>query len=313
MRWPPAVCPYICQVAEKHLFPGTFSKGPIAGSLSLDRMGHVAITEPISMARRVEYVNWPGLEHLPGNGDSGCWGLDAQQGQNNRDGGGDIRDIVVSLWVPGRETGTSGIYRQPSAAAGAWWRGMEVKVIGFVCSPAHCVSFPFARLISHTPSYCDESLFGSRSKGTSWEAPWMAKGDAAKLHTLFWTPPATPRGSHSPRPKETPLRAIHPTGASETEPKVATGSQKSSMDGLDSPRPPRRERSHSLTHLNVPSTGRPHTSDPHTNGPGNPRPSPSGVTFRSPLVTPRARSISVSVPATPRQGGATQKPKPPWK
>lgn len=169
------------------------------------------------------------------------------------------------------------------------------------------------RLISHTPSYCDESLFGSRSKGTSWEAPWMAKGDAAKLHTLFWTPPATPRGSHSPRPRETPLRAVHPADASETEPRVAAGSRKLSVDGLDAPRPLRRERSQSLTHLNAPSTGRPHTSDPHTNGPGNPRPSPSGVTFRSPLVTPRARSVSVSVPTTPRRGGATQKPKPPWK
>ncbi|XP_023383925.1 RBPJ-interacting and tubulin-associated protein 1 [Pteropus vampyrus] len=203
--------------------------------------------------------------------------------------------------------------RSSKTTSCAWWGGMEVKVAGFVRSPAHCVSFPFARLISHTPSYCDESLFGSRSKGTSWEAPWMAKGDAAKLHTLFWTPPATPRGSHSPRPRETPLRAIHPTGASETEPKVATGSRKLSVDGLDSPHPLRRERSHSLTHLNVPSTGRPHTSDPHTNGPGNPRPSPSGVTFRSPLITPRAHSVSVSVPATPRRGGATQKPKPPWK
>lgn len=169
------------------------------------------------------------------------------------------------------------------------------------------------RLISHTPSYCDESLFGSRPKGTSWEAPWMAKGDAAKLHALFWTPPATPRGSHSPRPRETPLRAIHPAGSCKTEPKVAADFRKLSMDGIDFPRPLRRERSHSLTRLNVPSTGHPPTGGPHTNGPRDPRPSLSGVTFRSPLVTPRAHSVSVSVPATPRQGGATQKPKPPWK
>lgn len=276
-------------------------------------MGPVAITEPISMARRVENADRPGLGHLPGNGASGCWGLDVRQGRSNKDAGSGAGGTVASLWVPGRETGTSGIYREPSAAAGAWWGEVEVKGVEFVRSPAHCVSFPFARLISHTPSYCDESLFGSRSKGTSWEAPWMAKGDAAKLHTLFWTPPATPRGSHSPRPRETPLRAVHPADASETEPRVAAGSRKLSVDGLDAPRPLRRERSHSLTHLNAPSTGRPHTSDPHTNGPGNPRPSPSGVTFRSPLVTPRARSVSVSVPTTPRGGGATQKPKPPWK
>ncbi|XP_064235856.1 RBPJ-interacting and tubulin-associated protein 1 isoform X2 [Aotus nancymaae] len=169
------------------------------------------------------------------------------------------------------------------------------------------------RLISHTPSYCDESLFGSRSEGASFKAPRMAKGDAAKLRALFWTPPATPRGSHSPRPREAPLRAIHPAGPSKTEPRVAADSQKLSMDGLRSSHPLRRGRSRSLTHLNLPSTGHPATSAPHTNRPQDPRPSTSGVTFQSPLVTSRARSVSISVPATPRQGGATQKPKPPWK
>ncbi|XP_036132788.1 RBPJ-interacting and tubulin-associated protein 1 [Molossus molossus] len=168
------------------------------------------------------------------------------------------------------------------------------------------------RLISHTPSYCDESLFGSRPEGASWEAPWRAKGGAAKFHTLFWTPPATPRG-HSPHPRETPLRAVHPDGPSKTEPRVGEVARKVSMDRLDSPRPPRRGRSYSLTLLNGPSTGHPATSGPHTSGPQDPGPSPSGVTFRSPLVTPRAHSVSASVPATPRRGGATQKPKPPWK
>nr|XP_030716326.1 RBPJ-interacting and tubulin-associated protein 1 isoform X1 [Globicephala melas] len=169
------------------------------------------------------------------------------------------------------------------------------------------------RLIGHTPSYCDESLFGSRPEGAGWEASWMAKGDAAKLHALFWTPPATPRGSHSPRPRETPVRAIHPASPSKTERRVVADSRRLSVDGLDSPRPPRRERSYSLTHLNVPSTSHPPTSTPCTNGPRDPRSSPSGVTFRSPLVTPRAHSVSVSVPVTPRRGGAIQKPKPPWK
>ncbi|NP_001267047.1 RBPJ-interacting and tubulin-associated protein 1 [Pan troglodytes] len=169
------------------------------------------------------------------------------------------------------------------------------------------------RPISHTPSYCDESLFGSQSEGASFGAPRMAKGDAAKLRALLWTPPATPRGSHSPRPREAPLRAIHPAGPSKTEPGPAADSQKLSMDGLHSSRPLKRGLSHSLTHLNVPSTGHPATSAPHTNGPQDLRPSTSGVTFRSPLVTSRARSVSISVPSTPRQGGATQKPKPPWK
>lgn len=179
-------------------------------------------------------------------------------------------------------------------------------------SPAHCFS-SLPRLISHTPSYCDESLFGSQPEGAGWEAKWMARGDAAKLHALFWTPPATPRGSHSPRPRETPVRAIHPADLSKTEHRVVASSRRLSVDGLDTPRPLRRECSHSLTHLDVPSTGHPPTSSPCTNGPRDPRPAPSGVTFRSPLVTPRARSVSVSVPTTPRQGRATQKTKPPWK
>ncbi|XP_006874084.1 PREDICTED: RBPJ-interacting and tubulin-associated protein [Chrysochloris asiatica] len=164
------------------------------------------------------------------------------------------------------------------------------------------------RLIGHTPSFCDESLFGSRPKGTSWEAPWIAKGDAAKLHALFWTPPTTPRGSHSPQPRETPLRAIHPASASKTEPRVAADCRKLPVNGLDTPDRLPRGRSQSLTHLDVPSMALPPTSAPHANGPAL-----LGVTFRRPLLTPRAHSISVSVPATPRRGGVPQKPKPPWK
>ncbi|KAM6165802.1 RBPJ-interacting and tubulin-associated protein 1 [Erethizon dorsatum] len=169
------------------------------------------------------------------------------------------------------------------------------------------------RLIGHTPSYCDESLFGCRPEGTSFEASRLAKGDASKLHSLFWTPPATPRGSDSPRPREAPLRAVHPAGPSMTRPQGAAGSPGLSLHSSDAPRPLRRECSHSLTCLNVPSAGHPVTSAPHTNGPQDLRPSPAGVTFQSPLVTPRACSISASVPATPRRGGVSQNPKPPWR
>ncbi|MBZ3871537.1 RBPJ-interacting and tubulin-associated protein 1 [Sciurus carolinensis] len=165
------------------------------------------------------------------------------------------------------------------------------------------------RLVSRSPSYCDESLFGSRPQGTSWEAAGMAKGDAAKLRALFWTPPATPRGGPSPRPRETPLRAIHPAGPTKSGSQAAADACELPAGGAGTPAPPRRGRSQSLTHLNTPSTGCP----ARTNGPPAPRPSTSGVTFRSPLVTPRARSVSASVPTTPRQSGATQKPKPPWK
>lgn len=164
------------------------------------------------------------------------------------------------------------------------------------------------RLIGHTPSYCDESLFGTSRQGSR-----TAAEDAAKLRTLFWTPPATPRGSHSPRPRETPLRAVHPAGSSRAEPGVGTGSQKMSQDGLGVPRPLGQRRSHSLTHLTAPSTGHPASSAPQTNGPWSPRPSTSGATVQSPLVTPKARSGSVSGPATPRRGACPHKPKPPWK
>ncbi|XP_007528888.1 RBPJ-interacting and tubulin-associated protein 1 [Erinaceus europaeus] len=162
------------------------------------------------------------------------------------------------------------------------------------------------RLLGHTPSYCDESLFGSRPAGSPWEAPWMAKGDTAKLHTLFWTPPTTPRGSRPLRPRETPLRAVHPEGPRMTEPAVHQGS-------TDSARPARRGRSHSLDHLRVPSTNRLPPSTPLTNGAPGTRPSTSGVTTRGLSATPRARSASISAQATPRRGGATPKPKPPWR
>ncbi|KAF5929275.1 hypothetical protein HPG69_019296 [Diceros bicornis minor] len=173
------------------------------------------------------------------------------------------------------------------------------------------------------PSYVDETLFGNpagtRPTPPDFDPPWVEKANRTRgagtglSQASGANPSSTPRGSHSPRPRETPVRAIHPAGPSETGPRVAADSRKLSRDGLDPPHPLRRERSHSLTHLKVPSTGRPPTSAPRANGPRNPRPSPSGVTFQSPLVTPRAQSVSVSVPATPRQGGATQKPKPPWK
>lgn len=169
------------------------------------------------------------------------------------------------------------------------------------------------RLISHTPSYCDESLFGFQSQGTSGAVSRTAVGDAAKLHALFWTPPATPRGGHSPQPKETPLRAVHPAGPSRTEPRLATGSRNLAQDGLSAPCPLGQRCSHSLTHLSVPRRGHPATNAPHINKPADPRPSTAGVTVRNPLVTPRARSGSVSGPADPQRGTGLPKPKPPWR
>ncbi|XP_063171644.1 RBPJ-interacting and tubulin-associated protein 1 [Candoia aspera] len=49
------------------------------------------------------------------------------------------------------------------------------------------------RLKSHTPSYCDETLFGSKPGGQEWTASWAAREDVAKLRPLLWTPPSAPR------------------------------------------------------------------------------------------------------------------------
>ncbi|KAM3826222.1 RBPJ-interacting and tubulin-associated protein 1 isoform 1-T2 [Vipera latastei] len=49
------------------------------------------------------------------------------------------------------------------------------------------------RLKSHTPSYCDETLFGSKSGGQEWTASWATREDVAKLRPLLWTPPSAPR------------------------------------------------------------------------------------------------------------------------
>ncbi|XP_031447934.1 RBPJ-interacting and tubulin-associated protein 1 [Phasianus colchicus] len=47
------------------------------------------------------------------------------------------------------------------------------------------------------PSYCDESLFGSR-RGQPARAPRMGRADVAKLHSLLWSPPPAPRRQPGP-------------------------------------------------------------------------------------------------------------------
>ncbi|KAJ6659054.1 hypothetical protein lerEdw1_019356 [Lerista edwardsae] len=67
------------------------------------------------------------------------------------------------------------------------------------------------RLKNHKPSYCDESLFGSKPGGQAWAASWMTKEDIAKLRPLLLTPPSAPkeRWAFYSHPKEAPLRAVH--------------------------------------------------------------------------------------------------------
>lgn len=59
------------------------------------------------------------------------------------------------------------------------------------------------------PSYCDETLFGTKSGGQEGSTPWM-KEDVAKLCPLLWTPPSASR-NHPILPscrKEKPPRAV---------------------------------------------------------------------------------------------------------
>ncbi|XP_068937755.1 RBPJ-interacting and tubulin-associated protein 1 [Petaurus breviceps papuanus] len=170
------------------------------------------------------------------------------------------------------------------------------------------------RLIRRTPSYCDETLFGSQEEGPTWEAPWMKKEDAAKLRPLLWTPPSVPWASRSPRPKETPLRAIHPVASSEPKNRSKSDIWQRPLDGPNSPGSLKRGCSRSLTHLNASPVGHSLATSPsHQRGQRQARTQTPSVTFQSPLVTPRAHSISLSEPATPRKYLATPKPKPPWK
>ena len=171
------------------------------------------------------------------------------------------------------------------------------------------------RLIRQTPSYCDESLLGSWPESTGWEAKWRVRGNAAKLHALFWTTPVIPRGSHSPHPKETPVRAVHPAGPSKTECRVVASSWRLSVNGLDTLRPLRQEHSRSLTHLHVPGTGHHPPVSPAQMGleiPGLPlQGSPSRDPWWLPGLLQSVFQCQLCPP--PPQGRATQKAKRPWK
>uniref|UniRef100_UPI00398E83D7 RBPJ-interacting and tubulin-associated protein 1-like n=1 Tax=Pristiophorus japonicus TaxID=55135 RepID=UPI00398E83D7 len=65
--------------------------------------------------------------------------------------------------------------------------------IGPVPTPSKCGGTPIKknkyRLKYCMPSYCDESLFGSKQEDPGWEAPWTAKEVKMKIRPLLWTPP----------------------------------------------------------------------------------------------------------------------------
>uniref|UniRef100_F7GKN3 RBPJ-interacting and tubulin-associated protein 1 n=1 Tax=Monodelphis domestica TaxID=13616 RepID=F7GKN3_MONDO len=173
------------------------------------------------------------------------------------------------------------------------------------------------RLIGHKSSYCDETLFGTQGKGGSpRKVPWIKLEEIPRLEPLFWTPPSVPWDSCSPRPKETPLRAIHPMVSSMPKNRSKSDIWHRPLERLDSLGPLQKGYSQSLTHLNGSSTRHPLTTNtPHQGRQREAWVQSAVVTFRSPLVTPtpRARSISFSEPGTHQKYLAAPKPKPPWK
>ncbi|NXJ48583.1 RITA1 protein, partial [Spizaetus tyrannus] len=181
------------------------------------------------------------------------------------------------------------------------------------------------RLRSHTPSFCDETLFGTKPEGPAWAAPWMRKEDVAKLHPLLWSPPPAPRNQPSlcPRSREMPLRAVHPpTPASPAtegfeagrEGKSCVWKHPESGSFPEGRGVPCRGRSRSVSRLNTPSDGLRLASDNlKTERCKNQSPATAPATPRGPLM--RGRSKSVSGPPLARNSTAAGgcKPRPPWK
>ncbi|KAF1598852.1 RBPJ-interacting and tubulin-associated protein 1, partial [Eudyptes moseleyi] len=181
------------------------------------------------------------------------------------------------------------------------------------------------RLRSHTPSYCDESLFGAKPEGPAWAAPRMRKEDVAKLHPLLWSPPPVPRNqpSLSPSSRETPLRAIHPRAPASpaTAGFEVGGKDKSCLWkrpesdlGSEGRGAPSRGRSQSLSRLNTSSDRlRLASGHPRTERCKHQSPPTAPATPRGPLM--RGRSKSTSRPSLAMNSKAVGgcKPRLPWK
>ncbi|NXJ97059.1 RITA1 protein, partial [Corythaixoides concolor] len=181
------------------------------------------------------------------------------------------------------------------------------------------------RLRSHTPSFCDESLFGAKPEGPAWAATWMRKEDVAKLHPLLWSPPPAPRKQPglSPRSTETPLRAIHPRAPASPaavgleagcKGKPCVWKRPESNSGSEGRGAPRRERSQSLSRLNTPSDRLCLASDsPKTGRCKNQSPLTAPPTPRGPLMRGRSKSVCGHPLARSSTMVGGCKPRPPWK
>ncbi|XP_032085850.1 RBPJ-interacting and tubulin-associated protein 1 [Thamnophis elegans] len=158
------------------------------------------------------------------------------------------------------------------------------------------------RLKSHTPSYCDETLFGSKPGGHGWTASWATREDVAKLRPLLWTPPSAPRDrpvlSHRP-PKE--VVASTGNGRFEANHKAGTSAWKPPENPSDGAT--RRPPSQSLTRLYDSSDrfcpGRSHKQQDQRTPTAS-----SGV-----LLTPRWKAL----PGASARTTGSQPEKPPWR
>ncbi|KAM7089880.1 RBPJ-interacting and tubulin-associated protein 1 isoform 1-T6 [Ciconia maguari] len=181
------------------------------------------------------------------------------------------------------------------------------------------------RLRSHTPSFCDESLFGAKPEGPAWAAPWMRKEDVAKLHPLLWSPPPAPRNQPSlaPRSRETPLRAVHPRAPASPatagfeagrKGKSCVWKHPESDLGSEGRGAPSRGRSQSLSRLNASSDGpRLASEHPKTERGKNQSPLTAPATPRGPLMRGRSKSMSGPSLAANSKAVGGCKPRPPWK
>ncbi|NXL02099.1 RITA1 protein, partial [Mesembrinibis cayennensis] len=181
------------------------------------------------------------------------------------------------------------------------------------------------RLRSHTPSFCDESLFGAKPEGPAGAAPWMRKEEVAKLHLLLWSPPPAPRSQPglAPRARQTPLRAVHPPAPASPSASGSEGGPEGKSCvwkrpegdvGSESQGAAGRGRSQSLSRLKASSDGLCRASNnAKTERCKTQSPPTAPATPRGPLMRGRSKSMSGPSVATSSKAVGGCKPRPPWK
>uniref|UniRef100_A0A8C5LS13 RBPJ-interacting and tubulin-associated protein 1 n=1 Tax=Leptobrachium leishanense TaxID=445787 RepID=A0A8C5LS13_9ANUR len=145
------------------------------------------------------------------------------------------------------------------------------------------------RVMSRSPSYCDETLFGQGIEECGWEAPWVKKEDAIRLRPLLWcpTPVLRPQAS-KPDTGTFRVRAVHPPEGSES----ILGAYKGKGDFWKVPE---------------------NDSDSGGCSSSVAGPSVSATSHCHSSIRGTARSSSWSGRVTARKGSGTLQERPPWK